>query len=110
MLELAVVFFALAALTSSIIVVLRGTVRRALIIFNVSVVGVYWPQRRKPGCKRGRPYTGQRAQPLFEQIVDGDVGFGDRRGSALDPVPQLGAEQRERQRAGFPHRIGQQRA
>ena len=59
---------------------------------------------RQPAIIRRR-----RAQPPFDEIVDGDVGLGDRRRGALGPVLQFGAKQRQRQRAGLAHGIPQQR-
>ena len=59
---------------------------------------------RQPAIIRRR-----RAQPPLDEVVDGDVGLGDRRRGALGPVLQLGAKQRQRQRAGLAHGVPQQR-
>ncbi len=59
---------------------------------------------RQPAIIRRR-----RAQPPLDEVVDGDVGLGDRRRGALGPVLQLGAKQRQGQRAGLAHGVPQQR-
>ena len=61
------------------------------------------PPPRQPhlvvGALLGQPaiIRRRRAQARFQEIVDGNVGFRHRRGRALGPLPQLGAEHRLRE-------------